>query len=182
MRALRIARGAACWALLLALAAGAAPAADAQEAALRGKISYQLGYGYTEEELVENALCAELDVERRFGSGKVHIGLDAAVRAAVPAGEETASLELDEAYADVYLDAADLRIGRQVISWGTADGFNPTNVVNPRGPLSPAWRLLSGAPPKGRPATRGKTLYNLPPGPQRTGGGAATLCRPPRGD
>jgi len=29
-------------------------------------------------------------------------------------------LELDEAYADIYLNLFDLRIGRQLVSWGTA--------------------------------------------------------------
>lgn len=40
--------------------------------------------------------------------------------------------ELDEAYVDVYWPSADLRVGRQLVRWGTADGINPTDVVNPR--------------------------------------------------
>ncbi len=40
-------------------------------------------------------------------------------------------LELDEAYADIYHDLFDLRLGQQVVSWGTAYGFNPTSYVNP---------------------------------------------------
>ena len=40
--------------------------------------------------------------------------------------------ELDEAYVDVYWRSADLRVGRQLVRWGTADGINPTDVVNPR--------------------------------------------------
>ena len=40
-------------------------------------------------------------------------------------------LELDEAYADIYLNLFDLRIGRQLVSWGTAYGLNPTSYVNP---------------------------------------------------
>jgi hypothetical protein len=41
-------------------------------------------------------------------------------------------LEAHAAYIDVYkiLPKLDLRIGRQVVVWGTADKFNPTNVVN----------------------------------------------------
>ena len=41
-------------------------------------------------------------------------------------------LEAHAAYIDVYkiVPHLDLRIGRQVVVWGTADKFNPTNVVN----------------------------------------------------
>jgi hypothetical protein len=41
-------------------------------------------------------------------------------------------LEANAAYVDVYkiLPHLDLRIGRQVVVWGTADKFNPTNNVN----------------------------------------------------
>ncbi len=44
------------------------------------------------------------------------------------------SLELKEAYVDIYgflLPVLDLRIGRQVISWGTADKINPTSNLSP---------------------------------------------------
>lgn len=39
--------------------------------------------------------------------------------------------ELDEAYVDLYFSGADLRLGQQVVSWGTAYGLNPTSYVNP---------------------------------------------------
>ncbi|HDM90803.1 MAG TPA: hypothetical protein ENG67_06330 [candidate division WOR-3 bacterium] len=44
------------------------------------------------------------------------------------------SLELKEAYADIYgflLDDLDLRIGKQIIAWGTADKINPTSNLSP---------------------------------------------------
>ncbi len=34
---------------------------------------------------------------------------------------------LDEAYINLYLGALDLRVGKQRIAWGRADGFNPTD-------------------------------------------------------
>jgi hypothetical protein len=43
-------------------------------------------------------------------------------------------LEFREAYLDLYqfgLENLDLRIGRQIISWGTADNLNPTSNVSP---------------------------------------------------
>jgi hypothetical protein len=41
-------------------------------------------------------------------------------------------LEANAAYVDIYrlVPHLDVRIGRQVVVWGTADKFNPTNVVN----------------------------------------------------
>lgn len=43
--------------------------------------------------------------------------------------------QLDEAFLDVrgfIFDSLDLRIGRHVVTWGTADLFNPTDVLNSR--------------------------------------------------
>lgn len=42
-------------------------------------------------------------------------------------------LESDAAYFEVYelLPRVDLRIGRQIVNWGAADMFNPTNNLNP---------------------------------------------------
>ena len=41
-------------------------------------------------------------------------------------------IESDAAYLDVYrlVPHLDLRIGRQIVSWGSADKFNPTNNLN----------------------------------------------------
>ncbi len=40
-------------------------------------------------------------------------------------------LELREAYVNVYLGPVDLRLGQQIIVWGRADAFNPTNNLTP---------------------------------------------------
>ena len=42
------------------------------------------------------------------------------------------TIDLREAYIDLYLDDADLRIGRQQIIWGKADGVFITDVVSPK--------------------------------------------------
>jgi hypothetical protein len=39
---------------------------------------------------------------------------------------------LKEAYATLFFDKADFKVGRQIFSWGKADGFNPTDVLAPR--------------------------------------------------
>lgn len=38
---------------------------------------------------------------------------------------------LKETYIDLYTNKMDLRVGKQVILWGKADGFNPTSNLNP---------------------------------------------------
>jgi len=155
--------------ILAVLLAAVTPAVEAQEAILRGKLGYELAYGYTADELVENGLVLELDVERRLGSaGKVHVGFSGRLGAAAEP-----SVKLDEAYADVYLADVDLRLGRQVINWGTADGFNPTNVLNPRGPLSAAALLAAGGMPGGTPVVAIQASYYLPSGASVTGVGIA---------
>lgn len=38
---------------------------------------------------------------------------------------------LREGYGDIYLDSLDLRIGKQIVKWGRADGVNPTDNLTP---------------------------------------------------
>ena len=42
---------------------------------------------------------------------------------------------LREAYVNAYLGPFDLRIGRQIVVWGRADGINPTNNITPENGL-----------------------------------------------
>jgi hypothetical protein len=39
-------------------------------------------------------------------------------------------VRIDEAYIDLFFKRWDLRVGKQIILWGKADGFNPMNVLN----------------------------------------------------
>ena len=44
------------------------------------------------------------------------------------------SIRLDEAYVEyigLFVDGLDLKVGRQRFAWGTADGFHPTNPIDP---------------------------------------------------
>ncbi len=41
------------------------------------------------------------------------------------------AVDLREAYVSLYLGALDLRLGQQIIVWGRADAFNPTNNLTP---------------------------------------------------
>jgi len=44
--------------------------------------------------------------------------------------EEELELDLYQGYLDYYFSNADLRLGRQIISWGKADGLRVTNLIN----------------------------------------------------
>ena len=56
------------------------------------------------------------------------------VRATNPAIGDGADTEtsLLEGYATVHFASADLRIGKQIVAWGRADGINPTDNLTPR--------------------------------------------------
>jgi hypothetical protein len=43
----------------------------------------------------------------------------------------TSTFILREAYVNAYTGPFDMRIGQQVVQWGKADGYNPTNVITP---------------------------------------------------
>ncbi len=40
-------------------------------------------------------------------------------------------LNFPEAFLDIYFDTFDLRLGKQIVNWGKADAFNPTDNVTP---------------------------------------------------
>lgn len=46
-------------------------------------------------------------------------------------GDPKHEMELREGYVNAYLGPVDLRLGQQIIVWGKADGFNPTNNLTP---------------------------------------------------
>lgn len=41
------------------------------------------------------------------------------------------TIDLREAYINVYAGKFDFRVGKQIVVWGRADGFNPTNNITP---------------------------------------------------
>ena len=152
------------WVAVLALLLAMVPGASAQQATVRGNAGYQLAYGYESGEIAESVLNIELSLEQRLGfDGKLHIGFDGLV----PLNGGDARFDVGEAYVDWYFDTTDWRVGRQVINWGTADGFNPTSVINPRGALSPA--ALAKGELEGEPVLAVQGSYYLPSGGSLTG-------------
>ena len=104
----------------------------AEEIDLGGDISHNLFYLSRPGELSQNITQYRLFLKKYFrgGKGKVYLSLKGGYDSIMEDSIEP--VKLDEAYVDVYLENTDLRVGRQVVSWGTADGINPTNYINPR--------------------------------------------------
>jgi hypothetical protein len=81
----------------------------------------------------------DLDSERHLGAGMIWLKSTRQVSSRVsflvegwtalsgPAGEGDATGELREAFADLRFGRLDVRVGRQIIAWGRADGVNPTD-------------------------------------------------------
>ena len=65
---------------------------------------------------------------RRQGSS---VGMFFATALEYRPGRDSLTLELREAYAEVYTGLGDWRFGKQIITWGAADGNNPTDNISP---------------------------------------------------
>ena len=83
----------------------------------------------------------ELRLDGEVGSGYFpDASFSATLAAGYDAATATATVRLQDAYATLYLGDADLTIGQQRVSWGSADGVNPVDVLNARDlrhPLAP---------------------------------------------
>jgi len=125
----------------------------AEEMELGGDISHNLFYLLREGELFQNITQYGLFLKKNFrgGKGKVYLSFKGGHDSIMEDSIEP--VKLDEAYVDIYLKNTDLRVGRQVVSWGTADGINPTNYINPR-ELS-----LTETEPRGKPLAILKATY-----------------------
>ncbi|HYY05963.1 MAG TPA: DUF1302 family protein, partial [Candidatus Limnocylindria bacterium] len=76
-------------------------------------------------------LAARLDLRSRIG-GPFEGGHQGVYNFDHEFQNRSPSLEVSEAYGEVHLRRADLRLGVQKFAWGKLDGIPPTDVVNPR--------------------------------------------------
>jgi hypothetical protein len=107
-----------------------------------GELSQSLTYDSDNRQFAEAKAEYSLRLEREFGlSGRAYLSL----RGGYNAITATHAIVLDEAWASAYLENTDVTVGKQVISWGTADGINPTNTINPAG-ISLTDSKLKGEP------------------------------------
>ncbi|HHV61347.1 MAG TPA: hypothetical protein GXX51_01695 [Firmicutes bacterium] len=115
-------------------------ASDALQLQISGEISHDFALKLDDGETLANQTSYRLSFESQLAeNARAHISWKGSYDLV---NGEWDLATLDEAYVDVYLAGADIRAGRQAISWGTADGFNPTSFVSPNKALS----LASGEP------------------------------------
>ena len=69
--------------------------------------------------------------KQSFGDGFAEIRF----RRGTEFGKPVSEVNLREAYVNTYAGRFDLRIGHQIVVWGRADGFNPTNNITPQNML-----------------------------------------------
>ncbi|AEB12822.1 DUF1302 family protein [Marinithermus hydrothermalis] len=110
--------------LALALAGGAL----AQSLEWSGSLKTGLGYRFSDQGLTANQ--STLDLE--LSTGLEDADLTARFRFTYDALTGQATFALHDAYATVYLEGLDLAVGQQVVSWGSTDGINPVDALNPR--------------------------------------------------
>lgn len=113
---------------LAALITVMAPAVSAQEL-------FFGGYARNNTAVILNEDLDYLEVQNTFDLKAEYFGDRSAVNAEAylnSDGVDTLEAGLKELYMDLYFDALDLRIGRQQIIWGKADGVFITDVVSPK--------------------------------------------------
>ncbi|MFN2341533.1 MAG: DUF1302 family protein, partial [Halanaerobium sp.] len=93
-------------------------------------LSHQLT-GYTAYDLENSSelysyLEYDLKFEQRLENGQLVINPKGQINSAT----EEVEFDIYEGYLDYYFTNTDLRLGRQIISWGKADGLTITNLIN----------------------------------------------------
>ena len=111
------------------------------------KLAYELG-GYLRSTLYVGEVPTDGEGEVKSGYGELSLSLraekkgfgDAFAEIRLREGyefcENISEVSMREAYVNAYLGPFDLRIGHQIVVWGRADGFNPTNNITPNDMLA----------------------------------------------
>jgi len=82
------------------------------------------------------AAYGELGLKLRARKGELGDGFaELRLRRGHEFGESIEDISVREAYVNLYLGPCDLRFGEQIIVWGRADGYNPTNNLTPQNML-----------------------------------------------
>ena len=82
-----------------------------------------------EHELISGRNRLRLDLGTSFSKGEVTISND--IQNSYTQSADSISYRLREAYVDLYFKSSDLRIGKQIISWGRAEGAFITDILTP---------------------------------------------------
>ncbi|MDZ7680641.1 MAG: DUF1302 family protein [Fodinibius sp.] len=82
-----------------------------------------------EHELISGRNRLRLDLGTSFSQGQITISND--IQNTYTNSTDSISYRLREAYVDLYFTSSDLRIGKQIISWGRAEGAFITDILSP---------------------------------------------------
>ncbi len=86
------------------------------------------GYDRSEIQAAYGELALKLDIHQQdYGSGFAELRL----RSGLESGERDLIVDLREAYVNGYFGDLEVRLGKQIVVWGRADAFNPTNNITP---------------------------------------------------
>lgn len=81
--------------------------------------------------------CGEIGLKMRARKGSRGDGFaEVRFRRGSEFGETISEFNVREAYVSLYLGNLDVRLGHQIVVWGRADGFNPTNNMTPQNMLA----------------------------------------------
>ncbi len=78
-----------------------------------------------------SSVFGEFCLQSKFSQDKTYLYADLRFRGGINFDEEYTDFQLKEAYAGYQSDKLDLFLGNQIVTWGRADGFNPTNNITP---------------------------------------------------
>jgi hypothetical protein len=122
---------------------------------ISGKLEQEVIYNNETEEWQGKSLM-ELEYDQSFGFDKsIYLNTDIYTNYENEAFTDL-KIDLDEAYFDLYLTNTDLRVGQQLINWGSAYEINPSSMTNPYDltALNPTEEKL------GVPAVKSKYYFN----------------------
>ncbi len=78
-----------------------------------------------------STLFGELGLQAKLSRNNAFLFADARLREGLQFGETGTVFQLKEAYAGYQSRKVDAYLGNQIVTWGRADGFNPTNTITP---------------------------------------------------
>ncbi len=95
------------------------------------------GSAVDSKELEMKSGYGELGLKMRIRKGKFGDGFaEIRFRRGSEFNQSISVVNLREAYVNAYLGNLDFRLGHQIVVWGRADGFNPTNNITPQNMLA----------------------------------------------
>ncbi len=100
---------------------------------IRGEFGLRSNYDFDHDDYA----ITESKLELNFSHGSFYAGfnVDLEILNNWPEGET--DINIKNAYFNYYADNYDLRLGKQLVNWGKASGFKPTDNINPPDPENP---------------------------------------------